>query len=219
MKKATLVLLLGILLGVILKPTLAFASPPPSSFQSEVAMINKIPFQKVTVGDINIAYKQLGKSNAKSIILITGNGVTMDTWNPLLLEQLISSNCSVSIFDTRGTGNTTAGTKKFPISQFAKDTSGLLDALKISKADFLGWSLDSYIAQELTLENLDKVSNLILYASGCSSKSAIPTNPKIIQIVTNASMSYQQRIEKNIPFLFPAKWFKESRLPKLLTIS
>jgi pimeloyl-ACP methyl ester carboxylesterase len=192
-------------------PTLAFAfsSPPPApSFQSKVALINKIPLQKVTVGDINIAYKQLGKSNTKPIILITGNGVTMDTWSPLLLEQLISSNYSVTIFDNRGTGNTTAGTKHFSISQIAKDTTGLLDALKISKADVLGWSLGSYIAQELTLTNPDRVSNLILYASGCGGKSAIPTNPKILQVVTNASMSYQQRIEKNIPFLFPAKWFK-----------
>ena len=73
----------------------------------------------------------------------------------------------VIIFDNRGAGNTTAGTKQFSISQFAKDTAGLLDALKISKADVLGWSLGSYIAQELTLSNPDKVSNLILYASGC----------------------------------------------------
>lgn len=52
-KANTAVLLLGISLGAVLMPTLAFASPPPSSFQSKVAMINKIPSQKVTVGDIN----------------------------------------------------------------------------------------------------------------------------------------------------------------------
>ena len=171
-------------------------------------MINKISSQKVTVGDINITYKQLGKSNAKPIILVTGQGATMDIWSPLLLEQLISSNYSVIIFDNRGAGNTTAGTKQFSISQFAKDTAGLLDALKISKADVLGWSLGSYIAQELTLSNPDKVSNLILYASGCGGKNATPTSPKINQIVSNASMSYQQKAEKDIPFLFPTKWFK-----------
>jgi pimeloyl-ACP methyl ester carboxylesterase len=207
MEKAILVLLLGILFAAILMPTLAFASPS-SPFQSKAAMINKIPSQKVTVGDINIAYKQLGKSNTKPIILITGLGATMDMWSPLLLEQLTSSNYSVTIFDNRGTGNTTAGTKQFSISQFAKDTAGLLDALKIQKADVLGWSLGSYIAQELTLANPDKVSNLILYASGCGGQSATPTSPKIIQIVTNASMSYQQRAEKQIPFLFPTKWFR-----------
>src|SRR5215217_9674943 len=122
------------------------SSPPPSSFQqSKAAMINNIPSQKVTIDDIEIAYKQLGKSNAKPIILITGLGATMDTWSPLLLEQLTSSNYSVTIFDNRGMGNTTAGTKQFSISQFAKDTAGLLDALKIAKADVLGWSLGSYI--------------------------------------------------------------------------
>ena len=206
------VLLLGNLLGAILMPTLAFAaSPSPSlspSFQSKVAMINKIPFQKVTVGDINIAYKQLGKSNAKPIILITGLGATMDMWNPLLLEHLISSNYSVTIFDNRGAGNTTAGTKQFSISQFAKDTAGLLDALKISKADVLGWPLGSYIAQELTLTNPDKVNNLILYASGCGGQNATPTSPKINRMIGNASMSYQQKVEKDVPFLFPNKWLK-----------
>jgi pimeloyl-ACP methyl ester carboxylesterase len=184
------------------------SSSTSSSFQSKATMIDKIPSQKVIVGDINIAYKQLGKSNAKPIILITGLGATMDTWSPLLLEQLTSSNYSVTIFDNRGAGNTTTGTKQFSISQFAKDTAGLLDALKIAKADVLGWSLGSYIAQELTLTNPDKVSNLILYASGCGGQDATPTSPKIIQIITNASLSIQERIEKQIPFLFPTKWFK-----------
>ena len=184
------------------------SSSHSSSFQSQAAIIDNMPSQKVTVGDINIAYKQLGKSNAKPIILITGLGATLDMWNPLLLEQLTSSNYSVTIFDNRATGNTTAGTKQFSISQFAKDTAGLLDALKIAKADVLGWSMGSYIAQELTLTNPDKVSNLILYASGCGGQDATPTSPKIIQTISNTSMSTQQRIEKLLPFLFPTKWFK-----------
>jgi pimeloyl-ACP methyl ester carboxylesterase len=212
MEEAILVLLLGILLCAVVMPTLAFASPSSSSssFQSKAAVIYDTPTQQVRVGDIVIAYKHLGKNNAKPIILITGNGATMDTWSPLLLEQLILSNYSVTIFDNRGTGNTTEGAKQFSISQFAKDTAGLLDRLRIQKADVLGWSLGSYIAQELTLANPDKVNNLILYASGCGCQSATPTNPKIIQTVTNASLSWQQRIEKNIPFLFPTKWFREN---------
>jgi pimeloyl-ACP methyl ester carboxylesterase len=191
-------------------PQSSVPSSSSSSFQSKAAVIYNTPTQKVTVGDIDVAYKHLGKNNAKPIILITGLGATMDTWSPLLLEQLILSNYSVTIFDNRGTGNTTAGTKQFSISQFAKDTAGLLDALRIQKADVLGWSLGSYIAQDLTLANPDKVNNLILYASGCGGQRATPTNPKIIQTVTNASISMQQRIEKLIPFLFPTKWFREN---------
>jgi hypothetical protein len=53
-----------------------------TSFQSKVSIIDKMPSQKATVGDIEIAYKQLGESGAKPIILITGLGATMDTWSP-----------------------------------------------------------------------------------------------------------------------------------------
>jgi hypothetical protein len=54
-----------------------------SSFQSKAAILDNMPSQNVTVGDIDIAYKQIGKPNAKPIILITGADATMDMWNPL----------------------------------------------------------------------------------------------------------------------------------------
>jgi predicted alpha/beta-fold hydrolase len=140
-----------------------------SSFQSKANIIDNMPSQKITIGDIEIAYKQLGESGAKPIVLIIGLGATMDMWSPLLLEQLTSSNYSVTIFDNRGAGDSTAGTKEFSISQFANDTTGLLDALNITKADILGLSMGSFIAQELMLTNPDKVGKLILYASLCGS--------------------------------------------------
>src|SRR5215217_1675958 len=167
-------------------------SSPSSSFQSKAAMIDNIPFQKVTVGDINIAYKQLGKSNAKPIILITGLGATLDMWSPLLLEQLTSSNYSVTIFDNRGTRNTTAGTKQFSISQFAKDTAGLLDALKIPKADVIGYSLGSYLAQQLTIMYPNKVNSLVLIGSSCGGKDHIPKPPEFLKLqaeIVNKSLN------------------------------
>jgi pimeloyl-ACP methyl ester carboxylesterase len=57
-------------------------------------------------------------------------------------------------------GNTTSGNKKFSIPQFAEDTSGLMDALKIKKADIIGWSMGGMIAQELVLSNPEKVESL-----------------------------------------------------------
>jgi hypothetical protein len=37
-----------------------------------------MPSHNVTVGDINIAYKQIGRPDAKPIILITGASATID---------------------------------------------------------------------------------------------------------------------------------------------
>ena len=187
-------------------------SPFPSSatyFQSKAATLDNMPSHNVTVGDIDIAFKQIGKANAKPIILITGGGATMDTWNPLLLEKLTSANYKVIIFENRGVGESTVGTKEFSISQFANDTSGLLDALRISKADVLGWSEGGFIAQQLALTYPDKVDNLILYATSCGGPDDRPTPAEIMQIVTNSSISPQERIQKVVPFLFPpASWFK-----------
>ena len=62
-----------------------------SSFQSKASILDNMPSQNITVGDISIAYKQIGKAGAKPIILITGAGATMDMWNPLLLEKRAGS--------------------------------------------------------------------------------------------------------------------------------
>jgi pimeloyl-ACP methyl ester carboxylesterase len=180
-----------------------------SSFQSKAAILDNMPSHNVTVGDIDIAYKQIGKPNAKPIILITGADATMDMWNPLLLEQLTSANYKVIIFENRGVGESTVGTKEFSISQFANDTLGLLNALKISKADVLGWSMGGFIAQQLAVTNPDKVDNLILYATSCGGPNDRPTPPEVMQIVTNASMSQEERMQKLAPLFFaPASWFK-----------
>ena len=81
------------------------------------------------------------------ILLIQGVGGSMDSWEPSILKEL-SSNHTVIIFDNRGVGNPTTGTKQFSIQQFANDTVGLLDGLKIQKANVLGQSMGSIIAQQ-----------------------------------------------------------------------
>lgn len=163
----------------------------------------------VTIGDINIEYKQLGKSDGKPIILITGASSTMDMWNPLLLESLISANYKVIVFENRGVGESTVGTKDFSINQFTNDTVGLLDALGIDKVDVLGWSMGGFIAQQLALSNADRVDNLILYATSCGGSNERPTPPEIIQIDKNTTMSQSEKMQKLAPLFFaPASWFE-----------
>ena len=86
------------------------------------------------------------------------------------------------IFDNRGVGNTTTGTKQFSIQQFANDSAGLLDALKIQKADILGYSLGSFIAQAVTTSYPEKVNKLILVASTCGGKENIPKPPEFMKL-------------------------------------
>jgi pimeloyl-ACP methyl ester carboxylesterase len=141
--------------------------------------IQDIPAKKVPVGDIDIAYKMFGKGDP--ILLISGGSTGINGWVPSTLKAL-SSNHTVIVFDTRGIGNTTIGSKSYTMEQLANDTAGLLDALKIEKADVLGYSLGSSIAQKFAVMHPEKINSLILVAATCGGKEGIPQPPQLVKL-------------------------------------
>jgi pimeloyl-ACP methyl ester carboxylesterase len=167
--------------------------------------IQNIPAKKVHVGDIDIAYKTFGKGDA--ILLISCSSNVMDVWPSSMLQEL-SSNHTVIIFDNRGVGNTTSGTRQFSIQQFANDTVGLLDALKIQKADVLGFSMASFIAQELTLMHPEKVNRLILYGTSCGGQEGIPQSPEVVKAISDFVYNRTQDVEAFLSITFPPEWIK-----------
>jgi pimeloyl-ACP methyl ester carboxylesterase len=170
--------------------------------------VQNIPTKKVNVGDIDIAYKTFGKGDP--IILINGYSVAMDTWHPTLLGKL-AANHTVIIFNNRGMGNTTSGDEqKFSLGLFANDTAGLLEALKISKADVLGWSMGGAIAQELALNHPDKVGKLVIHASFCGPLNAIEAGKAEFNAMTNETGTAQDRIARLHQTFFPEEWRKEN---------
>jgi pimeloyl-ACP methyl ester carboxylesterase len=167
--------------------------------------VQNIPAKKVHVGDIDIAYKAFGKGDP--LLLISGSGLVMDVW-PSSMLQVLSSNHRVIIFDNCGVGNPTAGNKQFTIVQFANDTAGLLDALKIQKADVLGFSMASFIAQELTLLHPEKVNRLILYGASCGGKENVPQSPEVVKILSDFVNNRPQNRERVLSATFPLEWVK-----------
>jgi acetyl esterase/lipase/alpha-beta hydrolase superfamily lysophospholipase len=170
--------------------------------------------QHIQVGDINIAYKRFGQG--KPILFISGTSQTKDAWEPTLLSQLAATNHTVIVFDNRGMGETTVGTKPFSIEQFANDTAGLLDALQIEKADVFGASLGSFIAQELTLNYPQKVHRLILHATYCGGNEALYASgqaAETIMILSSPQVLQNMRAEQQAMILaqimFPPEWIEE----------
>src|SRR5215211_4988639 len=151
-------------------PKIAYSQSDQDQMNSNTTKsvnIQDIPLEKVRVGDIDVAYKMFGKG--EPILLFNGASDGMDAWDPSFLTGL-SSNHTVIAFDQRGIGNTTAGSKPYIIEQLANDTAGLLDALKIPKADVMGYSLGGHIAQAFTVSYPEKVNRLILVATNCGGK-------------------------------------------------
>jgi len=198
-----------IFLFVLIIPTSIIATNTPLVYGQTNQSITKnegllniqdIPAKKVHVGDIDIAYKMLGKGDP--ILLFNGASDGMDAWDPSFLEGL-SSNHMVIAFDTRGIGNTTTGSKPYTYQQLANDSAGLLDALKIPKADVMGYSLGSYIAEQLAIMFPDKVNSLLLVASSCGGKDHTPKPPEFIKLqsdivnksLNNVSISHEEMKE------------------------
>ena len=173
----------------------------------------------VKVNDIDIAYKIYGNEN-NTILLIAGSGQTKNAWEPSFIKNLVASNNTVIVFDNRGIGDTTIGTKPFSIKQFANDTIELLEKLGINKKiDVLGFSLGSLIAQEIALNHPEKIRKLILYGStdGVGKDAAAVSDKKIMKIFYTLrnqeifkNMSIEE-INKNISLLyFQEDWIKNN---------
>ena len=174
--------------------------------------IQSIPAKKVQVGDIEIAYKMLGKGDP--ILLFNGASDGMDAWDPSF-PMILSSNHTVIAFDSRGLGNTTMGSKPYTSQQLANDAAGLLDALKIPKADVMGYSLGSFIAQQFTIMYPDKVNTLTLVASSCGGKNHTPKPPEFLKMMSemvnkslnNVSTS-QEEMKELISASLGSGWIK-----------
>jgi pimeloyl-ACP methyl ester carboxylesterase len=174
--------------------------------------IQDIPAKKVHVGDIDIAYKMLGKGDP--ILLFNGASDGMDAWDPSF-PRILSSNHTVIAFDSRGIGNTTAGSKPYTYQQLANDSADLLDALKIPKADVLGYSLGSYIAEQLAIVYPDKVNSLVLVGSSCGGKDHTPKPPEFLKLqseivnksLNNVSIS-QEEIKSLVVASLGSGWIK-----------
>jgi pimeloyl-ACP methyl ester carboxylesterase len=164
----------------------------------KIAEVDRVP-----VGDIEIAYRVMGQGDP--IVLIMGSSSTMDIWDSRFLDNL-SSKYKVVIFDNRGMGNTTAPPGNFSIAEFANDTAGFMAALGIEKAHVMGWSMGSFIAQELAIRYPERVDKIILYAGDCGGKEAVTPSPQVLNNLTNTSGSPEERGIRLFNLLFPKDW-------------
>jgi pimeloyl-ACP methyl ester carboxylesterase len=110
-------------------------------------------------------------------------------------------------------GHSTSSDKEYSIRLFASDTAGLMDSLGSKKAHIMGWSMGTFVAQELTLGYPEKVDKLILYAGTPGGEEALPPAPQDIAALTNMTGTDRERGERLFGELFPPAWLKENPDP------
>jgi pimeloyl-ACP methyl ester carboxylesterase len=111
------------------------------------------------VNGIEYAYREAGEGPVPLVLLQHFRG-NLDNWDPALVDALASTRRVVA-FDNAGVGGST-GTTPHVIEQMAHDAIAFLAAMEVGQA---GFSIGSFVAQEIALIRQDLVRRLILASS------------------------------------------------------
>ena len=112
---------------------------------------------------ISYAYRETGgHDGAVPVVLLQHFRGNLDSWDPALIDALARSR-RVITFDNAGVGGST-GTTPDTIEQMARDAIAFVTALGTSQVDLLGFSIGSFVAQEIALRRA-LVRRLVLASS------------------------------------------------------
>lgn len=121
-----------------------------------------IPTQTVRAANgLDYAYRRLG-TGAPLVLLQHFRG-NLDNWDPALVDALAQGR-DVIAFDNTGVG-ATAGRTPNTVAAMADDAIDFIEALGLERVDLLGFSLGSFVAQEIALHRPDLVDRIVLASS------------------------------------------------------
>ncbi|MDQ1697691.1 MAG: hypothetical protein QOJ03_3044 [Frankiaceae bacterium] len=112
---------------------------------------------------IDYAYRITGAPDATPLVLLQHFRGNLDNWDPALIDALASGR-RVITFDNRGVAASSGATPS-TIAQMALDAIDFIDGLDVGEVDLLGFSIGSFVAQEIALVRPSLVRNVVLASS------------------------------------------------------
>ena len=104
----------------------------------------------------------LGDSDVPLVLLQHFRG-NLDNWDPALIDALAADR-RVITFDNVGVGATTGRTPN-TIEAMAHDAIAFIEAMNLERVDLLGFSIGSFVAQEIALIRPDLLRRVVLASS------------------------------------------------------
>jgi pimeloyl-ACP methyl ester carboxylesterase len=128
-----------------------------------VETYSEVPNKLVSAANgIDYAYRETGTGTVPLVLLQHFRG-NLDSWDPALIDALAAARRVVT-FDNAGVGGST-GTTPDTVGQMAHDAIAFLSAMEFRPADILGFSIGSFVAQEIALIRPGVLRKLILASS------------------------------------------------------
>ena len=112
---------------------------------------------------VEYAYRVTGTSDAPPLVTLQHFRGNLDSWDPALIDALAAGR-RVITFDNRGVA-ATSGRTPSTMAQMALDAIDFIDALDTGEVDLLGFSIGSFVAQEIALIRPASVRKVVLASS------------------------------------------------------
>jgi pimeloyl-ACP methyl ester carboxylesterase len=109
---------------------------------------------------IDYAYRDTGGEDGVPLVLLQHFRGNLDNWDPALIDAL-AANRRVITFDNAGVGGST-GTTPNSVERMAHDAVAFITAMTLDEVDVLGFSIGSFVAQQVALTRPAIVRRLIL---------------------------------------------------------
>jgi pimeloyl-ACP methyl ester carboxylesterase len=170
--------------------------------------------QFVGVGrGVTLCYETFGDPTDSPILLIQGLGTQMIAWPPAFIERLVDAGHHVVRFDNRDNGRSTRigirpprpwqlAVRRFDADQYtltdmARDTAGLIDALELEPVHAVGVSMGGMIAQTLAAQYPERVRSLtsVMSATGARGKGR-PAPSTMRMLITPPARTEDEMVER-----------------------
>ena len=109
---------------------------------------------------IEYAYRDTGPGDGTPLVLLQHFRGNLDNWDPALIDALAADR-RVLTFDYPGVGGST-GETAHNVDQMAHESIAFIEALDIGQVDLLGFSIGSFVAQQIALTRPALVRRLVL---------------------------------------------------------
>ncbi|GLK85560.1 alpha/beta fold hydrolase [Ancylobacter defluvii] len=114
----------------------------------------------LNVDNVRFAFRCLGPTSGKPLLLLQHFTGTMDSWDPAMVNALAQTR-PVIVFDNLGVGASTGRTPD-TVEQMAADAEAFIRGLGLARVDLLGFSLGGMLAQVLAAQQPDLIARIII---------------------------------------------------------
>lgn len=118
--------------------------------------------RSIEIDAATLVYRRFGTSetDAPPLLCLQHFRGNLDNWDPALIDALAADRRVVA-FDNVGVGGTTGATPN-TVEAMAHDAIAFIDAIGLERVDLLGFSLGSFVAQEIALIRPDLLRRVVL---------------------------------------------------------